>query len=236
MVDLRNDARSSEAEIVSPSRNLCSMSSSFSATVSTSAVWKASAFFSSSAGISPVMYSAPMVSSCQRIDYISKLVFLSDGNLYRDGLGIEALAEGIDGVLEIGAHFINLVDKTNSGDAVLIGLTPDFFRLRLHSMHRVKHSHGAIQNTQRPLHFGGEVHVAGGINNVDPNVAPGAGGGGGSNRDAALLLLLHPVHGGSAFVDLSDAVRLSRIKQDALGRSGLAGINVGHDPDVSAPF
>src|SRR6185295_7501378 len=170
------------------------------------------------------------------IDYTLELIFLSDRNLNRDGLGIEALAEGIDGVLEIGAHFVNLVDKTNSGDAVLIGLTPDFFRLRLHSMHRVKHSHGAIQNTQRPLHFGGEVHVAGGINDVDPNVAPGAGGGGGSNRDAALLLLLHPVHGGSAFVDLSDAVRLSRIKQDALGRSGLAGINVGHDPDVSAPF
>jgi hypothetical protein len=35
-------------------------------------------------------------------------------------------------------------------------------------------------------------------------------------------------------VDLSDAVRLSRIKQDALRRSGLTGINMGHDADVPA--
>ena len=166
----------------------------------------------------------------------SELVFLSDGNLNRDRLGIEALAEGIDGVLEIGAHLVNLVDKTNSRDAVLIGLTPDFFRLRLHAVDGVKHRHCAIENAQRPLHFGGEIHVAGSINNVDANVAPGAGGGGGGDGDAALLLLLHPVHGGSAFVDLSDAVRLSRIEQDALGRSGLAGIDVGHDADVPAPF
>ncbi len=152
-----------------------------------------------------------------------------------DGLGIEAFAEGIDGMLEIGAHLINFVDKTNSRHAVLIGLTPDFFRLRLHPMNCVKYRHSAIQNTQRPLHFSGEIDVARGVNNIDANVAPGAGGGGGSDGNAALLFLLHPVHGGSAFVDLSDAVRLSRVKKDALSRSGLAGIDVGHDADVSAP-
>jgi len=37
-------------------------------------------------------------------------------------------------------------------------------------------------------------------------------------------------------VHLSDAMRLSRIEQDALGRSGLAGIDVGHDADVSTPL
>jgi hypothetical protein len=37
-------------------------------------------------------------------------------------------------------------------------------------------------------------------------------------------------------VDLSDAVRASGIKQDALRRSGLTGIDVGHDADVSATF
>jgi hypothetical protein len=34
-------------------------------------------------------------------------------------------------------------------------------------------------------------------------------------------------------MDLSDAVRSSRIEKDALRRSGLAGIDVGHDADVS---
>jgi hypothetical protein len=35
-------------------------------------------------------------------------------------------------------------------------------------------------------------------------------------------------------MDLSDAVRSSRIEKDALRRSGLAGIDVRHDADVPA--
>ena len=159
---------------------------------------------------------------------------MSDGNLNGDRLGIEALAEGIDGMLEIGTHLVDLVDETNSRDAVFIGLTPDFFRLRLHAMHRVKHSNRAVEHAQRALHLGRKIDVAGGIDNVDANVVPGAGGGGGSNGDAALLLLLHPVHDGRAFMHLADTVRLSRIKQDALRRRGLPGIDVGHDADVPA--
>ena len=143
-----------------------------------------------------------------QIDDAFEFIFLADGNLNRDWLGIEALADGVDGMLEIGAHLVDLVDETNSRNAVFIGLTPDFFRLRLHAVNRVKHRNRAVEHAQRPLDFGGEVHVAGSINNVDANIAPGAGGGGGGNGDAALLLLLHPVHGRSAFVDLSDAVRL----------------------------
>jgi len=35
-------------------------------------------------------------------------------------------------------------------------------------------------------------------------------------------------------MDLSDAVRSAGIEQDALRRSGLTGIDVGHDTDVPA--
>jgi hypothetical protein len=35
-------------------------------------------------------------------------------------------------------------------------------------------------------------------------------------------------------MDLTDAVRASRIKQDSLRRGGLSGIDVSHDADVSA--
>ncbi len=169
-----------------------------------------------------------------QVDHAPELVFLSDGNLNRDRLGIEALAEGIDGVLEIGTHLVDLVNKANSRDAVFIGLAPNFFGLRLHAMHGVKHRDRAIEHAQRALHLGREIHVAGRINNVDADVAPGAGRRGGGDGNAALLLLLHPVHDGRAFVHLADAMRPSRIEQDALGRSGLAGIDVGHDADVPA--
>ena len=45
--------------------------------------------------------------------------------------------------------------------------------------------------------------------------------------------LNHPVHRGSALVYLSDLVGLSRIEEDTLRRSGLAGIDVRHDADIS---
>ena len=76
--------------------------------------------------------------------------------------------------------------------------------------------------------------MAGRINNVDANITPRASGGGRRNGDAAFLFLFHPIHGRSAFMDLSDAVRPAGIEQDALRRSGLTGIDVGHDADVPA--
>ena len=171
-----------------------------------------------------------------QVDDADKLRFLADGDLNRDGPCIEALADGVDGMLEISTHLVDLVDETNSRDAVFISLAPDFFRLRLHAMNGVEYSDSAVEHAQRSLDLGREVDVAGGINNVDADVAPGAGRGGGGDSDAALLLLLHPVHRGRAFVDLADAVRPARIKQDALGRSGLPGVDVRHDADVSAPL
>src|SRR6266699_743323 len=103
-------------------------------------------------------------------------------------------------------------------------------------MHSVKYGASAVKHAQRALDFSREIYVARCINNVDADVAPKTRGRGRGNRNAAFLLLLHPVHGRSAFVDLSDAVRSSRIEKDALRRSGLPGIDVGHDADVPAPF
>jgi hypothetical protein len=170
------------------------------------------------------------------IDDSYKLCFLAEGDLDRDGSCIEAFADGIDGVLKISTHLVDLVNETNSGDTVFVGLTPDFFGLRLNAVNGVEYSDSAIEDAERSLDLGREVHVAGRINNVDADVAPCAGGGSRSNRDPALLLLLHPVHRGCAFVDLSDAVRPARIKQDAFGRSGLPGVDVRHDADISAPL
>src|ERR1019366_8612351 len=116
-------------------------------------------------------------------------VFLSDGNLNRDWLRVEALAEGIDGMLEIRTHLVDLINETNSRNAVLVRLPPYFFRLRLYPVHRVKHRHRAVQHAQRALHLGRKVHVAGRVDNVDADVAPGTGRRRRRNRDAALLLL-----------------------------------------------
>src|SRR6266568_9633816 len=75
--------------------------------------------------------------------------------------------------------------------------------------------------------------VAGGVDDVDAVVAPEAGGGGGGDGDAALALLLHPVHDGGALMDFADLVGDAGVEEDALGRGGLAGIDVCHDADVA---
>jgi hypothetical protein len=82
--------------------------------------------------------------------------------------------------------------------------------------------------------------VAGGVDDVDAvfvegqvHALPEAGGGSRGDRDAALLLLLHPVHRGGAVVHFTDLVVHTGVEQDALGRRGLAGVDVRRDADVA---
>ena len=134
----------------------------------------------------------------------------------------------------IRAGLVHLVDEANARHLVLISLAPHGLRLRLHTGNSVKAGHRAVEHTQRALHLSGKVHVARRIDDVDALVLPGAGRRGRRDRDAALLLLLHPVHGRGAFVHFADAVGDARIKQNALGRRRLTGVDVRHDPDVPA--
>ena len=134
---------------------------------------------------------------------------------------------------EVGADAVELVDERDAGDMVFVGLVPDGLGLGLDPADAAEHRDRAVEDAQRVLDLGGEVHVARGVDDVDLVVAPVAGGGGGGDGDAPLLLLLHPVHGGGAFVDLADLVFLAGVVQDALGRGGLARVDVGHDPNIS---
>src|ERR1700730_16577638 len=80
------------------------------------------------------------------IDYTFELVFLADGNLNGDGLGVKALTDGIDRMLKISPHLVDLVNETDTRDTVLVRLAPNFFRLRLHPVNRVEHGHRPIEN------------------------------------------------------------------------------------------
>ena len=63
--------------------------------------------------------------------------------------------------------------------------------------------------------------------------APEAGGSSGLDGDTTFLLLRHEVHGGGAVVGLADLVVLTGVEQNTLGGSGLTGIDVSHDADVT---
>ena len=169
----------------------------------------------------------------EQVDDALELGLGPDGQLNDGRERVEAVADHGHGALEVGADAVHLVDEADARDVVLVGLAPDRLGLGLDAGHGVEDGHGAVEDAQGPLHLDGEVDVARGVDDVDPVVAPAAGGGGRGDRDAALLLLDHPVHGGGAFVHLTDLVVAAGVVEDALGRGGLARVDVGHDPDVA---
>mmetsp|Transcript_13797 Transcript_13797/g.29364 ORF Transcript_13797/g.29364 Transcript_13797/m.29364 type:complete len:399 (-) Transcript_13797:249-1445(-) len=143
------------------------------------------------------------------------------------------LHNSINAEVEVGSSPVHLIQETHAGDLVLISLTPDSLRLRLHSSNTIENSDSSIKNTKGTLNLQGEINVTGGVNDVDAVIIPCAGGGGGGNGNSALLLLLHPVHGGTSLVDLSNLVGFSGVVEDTFGGGGLSSIDVGHDTDVA---
>jgi hypothetical protein len=158
-----------------------------------------------------------------------------DGDLDHRGLGVEAVADLVDGAEEVGADSVHLVDEADARDPVLVGLTPHGLRLGLDPRHRVEHGDGTVEDPQRPLDLDGEVDVTRGVYDVDPSVLPTARGCRRRDGDAPLLLLDHPIHDRGALVDLAHLVGAPRVIEDPLGRRRLARVDVSHDPDVAGP-
>lgn len=166
-----------------------------------------------------------------------ELVLGADGQYDRQGRSAEVLLDLCADREEVGTRAVHLVDVTDTGNVVFVGLTPYGLRLGLHTAHGAERGDCAVEHTQRTLHLDGEVHVSRSVDQVDlvlmVLVVPEGRRGGRGDRDAALLLLDHPVHRRAALVHLADLVGLARVEKDSLGRSGLTGIDVGHDTDIA---
>ena len=66
----------------------------------------------------------------------------------------------LDRALERGAGAVHLIDEAKPRHAVLVGLPPHRFGLRLDAGDRVEDDDAAVEHAQRPLHFDREVDVA----------------------------------------------------------------------------
>ena len=168
-----------------------------------------------------------------QVDRPLELLGHHDRHVDRHRPGPQPFLHHGDDIVEIGPDAIHLVHERDARDVVLVGLAPHRLGLRLDTAHGAKHRDGPIEHAQAALDLGGEVDVSGRVDDVDPVIPPLAGGGGRSDRDAAFALLLHPVHRGGAFVHLADPVDPAGIKEDPLGQGGLAGVDMGHDPNVA---
>jgi hypothetical protein len=176
----------------------------------------------------------------QQVDHALEAVLGADRHLHRHRIRAQARLQLLDDLVEVGAGAVHLVDERHARHRVLVGLAPHGLGLRLHAADGAQHEHRAVEHAQRTLDFDGEVDVPGGVDDVEAvlghrlvHALPERGGRGGGDGDAALLLLLHPVHGRGAVVHFTDLVADAGVEQDALGRGGLAGVDVGHDAEVA---
>src|SRR5262249_40172648 len=103
----------------------------------------------------------------QEIDATDEVVFATKGELQGNRVSTEALTDGANDGAEIRPHLVHLVDESEARYAVLVGLAPHGFRLRLHAGDGVEDGDGAIEDAERAFDFDGEVHVARGIYDVD---------------------------------------------------------------------
>src|SRR5262245_7276605 len=111
-------------------------------------------------------------------------------------------------MIKISAWPIHFVHKCYARNVVLICLTPDCFRLWLHTDYIVEYCDCSVENAQRAFDFNCEIHVSRSIDDIDSIVFaiswPKARRCGGGDCYAPLLLLFHPIHYRGAFVDLTD--------------------------------
>src|SRR3990170_7866004 len=102
----------------------------------------------------------------------SERILSPDGYLYRNRVCAQPVHHRLYTFKEIRTDLIHLVDKGDPRYMVFIRLPPDRFRLGFHTLSRIEYGHSPIQNPERPLHLYSKIHVAGGIDNVDPVILP----------------------------------------------------------------
>ena len=165
-----------------------------------------------------------------------EILLRTNGEADRNGGGTELGLDLLDTGEEISTDAVHLVHIGNLRHAIFICLAPNRLGLGLNAPHGAERGYRTVEDTEGTLDLHREVHMARSVDQVDlirlPAIVPERGGGSGSDGDTTLLLLHHPVHRGCTFVDLTDLVGLAGVVEDALGRGGLAGIDVRHDADV----
>src|SRR5690606_6031515 len=115
----------------------------------------------------------------------------------------------------------------------VVGVAPVGFRLRLDATGAAKDAYATVEDLQGPIHFNGEVDMAGSIDDVELVSVPKAGRGRRLNGDAALLLLLHEVRRGRAVVHLTNLVNLASELENAFGGRGLPCVDVSEDANIA---
>ncbi len=156
---------------------------------------------------------------------------VADGS-HRDDTGREPPRHRLDDSLGVGAGPVDLVDEQEGRDAEPAKRAEQQRRLRLDALDRGHDEHRAIEHAEDALDLRDEVGVAGGVDEVDREVAHQERGDRGPDRDAAFALEVERVGLGGAGVDAADAIDGAGGEEEPLGEGGLTGVDVREDAEI----
>jgi len=168
-----------------------------------------------------------------QINNAFKVTPLPDRDLERNGWYGKFLVDVFHYYVEIRTDTIHLVDETDAGNTVLLGLPPYGLCLGLNPANCAEHGDSAIKHPQGPFNLRGKIHVTGCINNVYLILSPPGSGCRTLDGNTPFLFLGHPVHGCFAVIYFTNTVYFLGIKQYPFGSRGLSRVDVGHNTDVS---
>ena len=174
------------------------------------------------------------------VNHTLESFFSSDRYLNGTGICSENILKLADNFKEVRARTVHLVHITDTGHIVFVSLAPYGFRLGFNTTYGAESSYRTVKHTERAFNFHSEVNVPRSVNKVDleliAGILPESGGSGRSNCDTTFLFLFHPVHRCSAIVNFADLVSKTGVEKNTLGSSGLTGIDVSHDTDITRIF
>ncbi|MNZ55370.1 hypothetical protein D3C78_732960 [compost metagenome] len=175
-----------------------------------------------------------------QVDLTLEVIFRTDGQLNRNRGVTQTVLDLTYDAQEVCTGTVHLVHVNNTWNAVLVGLTPYGFGLRLNAGGTAEYNDSAVEYAQRTFYFNGEVNVARGIDDVYAVFAvlatgtfPEGGNSSGGNGNTPLLLLHHPVGGRGAVMHLAHFVAQTCVKQDPLGSGSFARVNVRANTNVT---
>ena len=144
----------------------------------------------------------------------------------------EGVTEGGHGPFRRGAAPVDLVREHQERDAEPLHDPDQRAGLGLDALDGRDDEHRTVEHPQGTLDLGHEVGVAGGVDEVDLEVTHGERDDGRADGDAAATFDVVGVGHGVAVVDAAEVGADARLVEQALGQRGLAGVDVGDDPEV----
>jgi hypothetical protein len=126
---------------------------------------------------------------------------------------------------------VDFIDDDDGFEAAREGLADDEFGLRQDAFGGIDQNHDAVHHVEDAFDFTAEIGVAGGVDDVEPDVAPLDGGAFRQNRDAALAFEVVAVE--RAFGDVLVGAERAGLLQQLVDECGFAMIDVGNDGDIA---